>query len=566
VGALRAYLVGALLLGLVIGLPATSPLTSAEPVIDPDVPSLVNQGYNYTLRGYENDLNRDVYAYQWSSTQDGIIGTTQNVTTADLSPGNHTISFNVQDTDGNWSDPAETQLKVNGRPNATIITPEATNFTEGDDVTFFADSSDTDGEVISYNWDSNIDGFVGDSKILNVATLSAGDHLLSLDVADDLGARSMSFTTSIHINARPTIDMFSIVMDSWSDDNAYNDGQYSYSLGLFDNNQYEASHNSNGSTETLTLDYAKFHYKAASNQAIQVQEQQDLVLQAEASDEDGDVVAYRWSSDIDGLVSEEPELEAERLTPGAHLITFQVQDDEGAWSYPAVMELEVVPQAHSSDDGATMPAPVVGERQLYSGILVSMVIILGTSYLYTDETTRYKLSNTLVPLTTNRRRRRGEDPLAHETRSMIKGALLMQPGAHYSLLKDKLKLNNGTLAHHLRVMEKEELVKSQKMGHLRCFYLAGQRNGMDRDKLPLTAIQEQAIEQVSLQPGITQRRLAAALKITPAAVKYQADKLIAQGLISRRRDGLAVRYDLLDPQPEPTLDDPLQVGHGCADL
>lgn len=564
---------GALLLGLVIGLPASTTLVSAAPVIDGDLPNLINQGDEITFSGHDDELEEDeIAAYEWSSSLDSFIGDARTLTTNSLSPGDHSLAFKVQDTNGTWSEPAETQLVVNGRPNATIVMPETSNITQGDHSSFRAISYDIDGDVTAYDWDSSIDGNVGNSNTLDVALLSAGDHVLSLTVADDLKAWSKTVQTDLHINARPVVILSGLSLDAYYDrydSDSNNDGSLTtlnFDIVADDSRQPASTNASSGSTVPVNSSSKATYFKLANKQPIQLREAETFVVQAEAEDIDGQVDAYRWASDLDGIIGREPELVAESLSPGEHVITFQVRDDEGAWSHPARLELTVIPYADHSNSGGTRIVPVVDERKLYSGILIYLVIVLSTTYVYTDETYRYKLSNTLVPLTTSRRKRRGEDPLAHETRSMIKGALLMQPGAHYSMLKEKLKLNNGTLAHHLRVMEKEELVVSQRMGHLRCFFLAGQRNGSDRQQLPLTAIQEQAIEQVSTQPGITQRRLAVALSITPAAVKYQADKLIAKGLISRRREGLAVRYDVVDPQLEPNLEDLFQFGLGCGDL
>ena len=52
------------------------------------------------------------------------------------------------------------------------------------------------------------------------------------------------------------------------------------------------------------------------------------------TDTDGFIVAYNWSSSIDGLLSTAPSFTkpASELSVGTHTITFKVQDDDGAWS------------------------------------------------------------------------------------------------------------------------------------------------------------------------------------------------------------------------------------------
>ncbi len=65
---------------------------------------------------------------------------------------------------------------------------------------------------------------------------------------------------------------------------------------------------------------------------------QDIILfQGVASDNDEDgaaIVAYEWRSDRDGLLGDQQVFTMTRLalSPGAHVISFRAQDDEGDWS------------------------------------------------------------------------------------------------------------------------------------------------------------------------------------------------------------------------------------------
>ena len=54
----------------------------------------------------------------------------------------------------------------------------------------------------------------------------------------------------------------------------------------------------------------------------------------------GSVVAYRWESDIDGLLSDSAAFSTDRLSHGTHTITFKVQDKDG-WSPAATSTLDV---------------------------------------------------------------------------------------------------------------------------------------------------------------------------------------------------------------------------------
>jgi PKD repeat protein len=52
------------------------------------------------------------------------------------------------------------------------------------------------------------------------------------------------------------------------------------------------------------------------------------------SDSDGTIVAYEWTSDIDGVLSDEEDFSTTGLSVGNHTITFRVQDNDGLWSDP----------------------------------------------------------------------------------------------------------------------------------------------------------------------------------------------------------------------------------------
>jgi glucose/arabinose dehydrogenase/PKD repeat protein len=58
-------------------------------------------------------------------------------------------------------------------------------------------------------------------------------------------------------------------------------------------------------------------------------------------DDDRQVAAYHWRSSLDGALSDQPSFTTTALSPGLHLISFQVEDDEGEPSAEAVALLEV---------------------------------------------------------------------------------------------------------------------------------------------------------------------------------------------------------------------------------
>ena len=54
---------------------------------------------------------------------------------------------------------------------------------------------------------------------------------------------------------------------------------------------------------------------------------------ATATDNDGSIAAYRWRSDLDGLISTSRDFSTATLSAGYHNITFRAKDVDGYWSF-----------------------------------------------------------------------------------------------------------------------------------------------------------------------------------------------------------------------------------------
>ncbi|MEW5759936.1 MAG: PKD domain-containing protein, partial [Candidatus Thermoplasmatota archaeon] len=71
------------------------------------------------------------------------------------------------------------------------------------------------------------------------------------------------------------------------------------------------------------------------------------------------IIGYKWSSSIDGILSDEASFSSSKLSLGNHTISFLVQDDSGVWSEPVSIKLEIIKKVVNR-------APVVGEIELLS--------------------------------------------------------------------------------------------------------------------------------------------------------------------------------------------------------
>jgi len=93
---------------------------------------------------------------------------------------------------------------TNQRPTATIDSIAPNPCDVGDMVAFAGHGEDSDGGVVAYDWQSNIDGNLSDADSFSTSELSAGEHVISFIVYDDRGGESIPATQSVTVNAITT--------------------------------------------------------------------------------------------------------------------------------------------------------------------------------------------------------------------------------------------------------------------------------------------------------------------------------------------------------------------------
>lgn len=142
-----------------------------------------------------------------------------------------------------------------------------------------------------------------------------------------------------------------------------------------------------------------------------------------------------------------------------------------------------------------------------------------------------------------------DEVLAHEKREQVYQFIKDNPGPSFSDLLRELELSNGTLVHHLRVLEAQEFIKPHRDGVRTRFYLRGPK------VVPtayLTRTQQQILDAIASRPGVTQKGLAGALGLPREAVSYHTKRLAAQGQLQVRQDGKWRRYWRVGPPPAAT--------------
>ena len=128
-----------------------------------------------------------------------------------------------------------------------------------------------------------------------------------------------------------------------------------------------------------------------------------------------------------------------------------------------------------------------------------------------------------------------DDVMDQETRGMIRGYIMANPGEHYNAIKRSLDLKNGTLAYHLKTLERENLVKSARDGRYKRFYPAGMK--IPDDVFKLNKIQELIMGEIVNNPGISQKELSEAIGLSTSTINYHIGVMVNSGYVRVERKG-----------------------------
>ncbi|MCK4614561.1 MAG: winged helix-turn-helix transcriptional regulator, partial [Thermoplasmata archaeon] len=96
------------------------------------------------------------------------------------------------------------------------------------------------------------------------------------------------------------------------------------------------------------------------------------------------------------------------------------------------------------------------------------------------------------------------------------------PGAHYNLIKRKLNINNGALAYHISVLEREKFIRSRMDGPLKRFYPSDMNPPKGHE---LTEMERKIIEVIRANPGFSQKEIAITLGLSPQVINYHIKAL-----------------------------------------
>jgi predicted ArsR family transcriptional regulator len=118
-----------------------------------------------------------------------------------------------------------------------------------------------------------------------------------------------------------------------------------------------------------------------------------------------------------------------------------------------------------------------------------------------------------------------------ELRERIQALIVAKPGIHYNAVKHFLELSNGTAAYHLRILEKEEKIKSKRDGVFKRYYPINSGVKLKGQLPPLPKIENKMIKIIHDNPGASQKEIGYLLDLKKQTVNYHIKKLEGMNIL-----------------------------------
>ncbi len=148
----------------------------------------------------------------------------------------------------------------------------------------------------------------------------------------------------------------------------------------------------------------------------------------------------------------------------------------------------------------------------------------------------------LAPLASRLQR---SELLENDKRRAIYEKISEDPGINLRALADELDLAWGTLLHHLRKLEDNHLVTSQRYGKYRRFFLNGSTYN-EEEQARLAALSTPSTARVAEyildNPGASQSEIGDAIGVTASTILFHVRRLKDVELVEEERDGRYVHY------------------------
>lgn len=150
---------------------------------------------------------------------------------------------------------------------------------------------------------------------------------------------------------------------------------------------------------------------------------------------------------------------------------------------------------------------------------------------------------------------RSNKALEHPNRTKIHDAVTRRPGISFNELRRTTGLANGTIRHHLQILQDLDLIEARSLGQYARFYPRGTRAKEVEKLAVLQSGGNLAVYHlVQVRPGISQQEVLDAFAGQPrSSVQFRLKALALGGLIRAERAGNRLRYAPQEPVAQAVL-------------
>ena len=427
--------------------------------------------------------------------------------------GMYPVILNVTDERGNWATDSSFVIVTD---NSSPVADAGSNISisQGEKVLFDGSGSFDNIDIINYTWRFPYNGTIMTLRGKNASfTFNIpGEYVVTLTVSDDM---ENTDTDILNITVKDTIPPVAVAgpdMTIRSGNDAILDGSNSSdNVGIVN---YTWLFFYNGNVMVLRDEYASFQFNLIGNFTITLivsdlagnTAQDDLTVSV-VEDSDNNGTSGDDDSDGDGYGDAyENASGSDPYDPGS---TPTDWDGDGVFNEEDAYPHDPTRWARETGEGFV-------DLLLYVGL--SFVFILICVFIYT--------------------RVKGKEILGNGIRRSILTYIMENPGKHYSAVLRQVNVARGTLSHHLRKLEEENMIVVQEDGKFKYFYPADGENV----HFHLTPGERRIYEMIQTTPGSTAGEIARECGKKRRTAYHHLENLTAKGIVFSKKDDGEFRW------------------------
>lgn len=133
-----------------------------------------------------------------------------------------------------------------------------------------------------------------------------------------------------------------------------------------------------------------------------------------------------------------------------------------------------------------------------------------------------------------------------EPRKIVYEIIRDNPGSHLRQIDRMLDIPLGTIRYHLRVLEKRSMIVSRSEGKYKRFYVHGDIDSSDKDRLAVLRkeLPRTIVLYLMEYPDSTHTEISQVMDVAPSTLTYHLKKLVKDGMINC----VDRRYRVKDPE------------------